>query len=95
MTINRLWTHYKQNPKKTGDRKNTIFLMCDNTCQICFYNENKKMLDIHHIDHDRKNNTFENLACLCVWCHNEHHRLGIHKNIKSILEFIKEKFIGV
>jgi endogenous inhibitor of DNA gyrase (YacG/DUF329 family) len=29
----------------------------------------EKMLDVHHIDHDRRNNVVENLLVLCVWCH--------------------------
>jgi hypothetical protein len=29
----------------------------------------KKMLDVHHIDRNRKNNKTENLRVLCVWCH--------------------------
>lgn len=27
------------------------------------------MLDVHHIDGDRKNNKMTNLQILCVWCH--------------------------
>jgi hypothetical protein len=29
----------------------------------------KDMLDVHHIDFNRKNNTLDNLIVLCVWCH--------------------------
>jgi hypothetical protein len=37
------------------------------TCQIC--NEITNVLDIHHIDYDKKNNLFENLVPLCKSCH--------------------------
>jgi len=38
-------------------------------CKICKYAEHKKMLDVDHIDSNRKNNAIENLQVLCVWCH--------------------------
>lgn len=30
-------------------------------------------LQIHHIDHDPRNNQAENLITLCKWCHHKHH----------------------
>lgn len=38
-------------------------------CNKCGYNKCEQMLDVHHIDCDRSNNTIENLEVLCVWCH--------------------------
>lgn len=38
-------------------------------CMQCGYSETKKMLDVDHIDSNRKNNTIGNLQVLCVWCH--------------------------
>jgi len=29
----------------------------------------KSMLDVHHKDGDRSNNSLTNLEVLCVWCH--------------------------
>ena len=29
----------------------------------------ESLLDVHHIDSNRKNNAIENLEVLCVWCH--------------------------
>ena len=41
----------------------------DRTCCIC--NVRGKFTQIHHIDSNPSNNTFENLAVLCLQCHNE------------------------
>lgn len=40
-------------------------------CCKCGYDEKKKMLDVDHIDSNRKNNELDNLQVLCVWCHAE------------------------
>lgn len=38
-------------------------------CQKCSYDQFVDMLDVHHKDGNRDNNTLENLEVLCVWCH--------------------------
>lgn len=38
-------------------------------CSRCGYKDNVKMLDVDHIDCNRKNNEIDNLQVLCVWCH--------------------------
>jgi hypothetical protein len=43
-------------------RKNQI-------CVRCCYDRDLRMLDVDHIDSDRKNNAIGNLQVLCVWCH--------------------------
>ncbi len=52
-------------------------------CQRCGYDKEKKMLDVDHIDGNRKNGAEGNLQVLCVWCHalktrrvDGHDRLG-------------------
>lgn len=47
----------------------SILFMSDRTCCVC--NERGKTLQIHHIDDNPSNNSFENLAVLCVEHHNE------------------------
>ena len=41
----------------------------DRTCCVC--NESGKPVQIHHIDNDPSNNAPDNLAVLCLICHNE------------------------
>lgn len=38
-------------------------------CSCCGYCEDVRMLDVDHIDGNRKNNMLINLQILCVWCH--------------------------
>jgi hypothetical protein len=51
--------------------KQTVRNICNNTCQLCGISqiENKKLLDVHHIDYNKKNNTLPNLIALCHTCH--------------------------
>ena len=46
----------------------------DRTCCVC--EERGKAYHIHHIDENPSNNVFENLAVLCLECHNETHVKG-------------------
>ena len=38
-------------------------------CQICNKKQEKKKLDVHHIDENKKNNKSRNLISLCHHCH--------------------------
>jgi hypothetical protein len=38
-------------------------------CKKCNYDDDLRMLDVHHKDGNRGNNILENLEVLCVWCH--------------------------
>lgn len=38
-------------------------------CMNCGYNDDDRMLDVHHVDGNRKNGRISNLKVLCVWCH--------------------------
>lgn len=52
------------NPLKEKIRKRDNYI-----CQTCNKNGNKKQLDVHHIDYDKKNNDINNLISLCRNCH--------------------------
>ena len=48
----------------------------DPSCSICGYNEDIALLEVHHIDENRKNNELDNLIVLCPMCHK---KLTTHK----------------
>ncbi len=43
--------------------------LADRTCCVC--NERGKAVQVHHIDEDPSNNDFENLAVVCLQCHDD------------------------
>lgn len=45
-----------------------VLFLSDNTCCIC--RERGKSVQIHHIDENPSNNEIQNLAVLCLECHN-------------------------
>lgn len=57
-----------------SQRREILLEIGDNKCQVCDYDEDIRMLDIHHYDENRNNNKIENLRLVCVWCHLLHHR---------------------
>ena len=58
-----------KNPPIPDDLAAEVQFAADRTCCIC--NVRGKFTQIHHIDSNPSNNTFENLAVLCLQCHNE------------------------
>ena len=38
-------------------------------CLVCGWNEDERILEVHHIDEDRDHNEVENLCILCPTCH--------------------------
>lgn len=59
----------KQRIPIPNDLATEVQFASDRTCCIC--NIRGKFTQIHHIDSNPSNNTFENLAVLCLQCHNE------------------------
>lgn len=57
-----------------GDLATEVQFASHRTCCVC--RERGKETQIHHIDRDPSNNTFENLAVLCLQCHSEAHIEG-------------------
>ena len=47
-----------------------------NECAICHYKEDVDILEVHHIDENRENNSLNNLIILCPICHK---KLTTHK----------------
>ena len=57
--------HY--GPEFTRDLKKQIKESYSFTCQIC--ETHSKNLDVHHIDYDKTNNSWDNLLPVCKVCH--------------------------
>ena len=38
-------------------------------CAVCGWDEDERLLEVHHIDSNRSNNELDNLCILCVLCH--------------------------
>lgn len=38
-------------------------------CLVCGWNEDERILEVHHIDENREHNEIENLCILCPTCH--------------------------
>lgn len=51
-----------------------VMFASDRKCCVCRLEKHK--VQIHHIDEDPSNNTFENLAVICLHCHSDAHTTG-------------------
>ena len=51
-----------------------VRFLSDDTCCVC--NEREKDIQMHHIDGDPSNHAFENLAILCLECHDKAEKTG-------------------
>jgi hypothetical protein len=47
-----------------------ILFDCDRTCCIC-HDRTRKHVQVHHIDGNNGNDSYQNLAVLCLECHND------------------------
>ncbi len=55
----------------SGESSYKLIMQRENLLEVCFLCEknDKRILTVHHIDKNRKNNTITNLVCLCQNCH--------------------------
>jgi hypothetical protein len=51
-----------------------VMFASDRTCCVC--RREKDRIQIHHIDENPSNNTFDNLAVICLHCHSDTQRTG-------------------
>lgn len=70
-------------PSFTTVRKAMISRELINQCNRCGYNENPKILGIHHKDRNRHNNDIQNLEVLCPNCHSLEHLKHISHGFKE------------
>ena len=61
--------------------RKTVILRQNNLCGMCKNNfTTMKPHEIHHINHECKDNNITNLLALCANCHAAHHRYGVPAN---------------
>lgn len=49
--------------------RNKAFLNFEHKCAVCNWNEDERILEVHHKDSNHYNNALENLVILCPTCH--------------------------
>lgn len=79
--------------KIPDDIQAEVVFKSNRECVVC--NNHQRGDHIHHVDGDNTNNKFENLAFLCVYCHNEASVTGnIIKKLsqKTIIKYREHKY---
>lgn len=79
---------YGRDYSKYNYRQKALELLDDVACQRCGYKEFSDVLDVHHIDENRRNNNPSNLIVLCPTCHRVEHYIkgtGWYKKNKTRL----------
>lgn len=77
----------KANLMQTQDSKNYRLKAMNkysHECICCGWNEDERILEVHHIDENRENNDIENLTILCPTCHRKI-TLGYYKLVDNQL----------
>ena len=57
------------NYENAADYRRNAFLKYPHKCCICGYEEDERILEVHHLDENRNNNHIDNLRILCPNCH--------------------------
>lgn len=65
---------WADNPNSHRDKRQEVITRANNKCEYCGYDEDARMFDIHHKNGDHSDNGWDNLMCVCAWCHIKHHR---------------------
>ena len=55
--------------ENTGNYRRVAFNNYEHICAVCKYDKDSRLLQVHHIDNDRNNNSLDNLIILCPTCH--------------------------
>lgn len=70
------------------DYRDIAFRNYEPKCAICGYDEEKFLLEVHHIDENHSNNSLDNLIILCPICHrkltSKKYKLIDRQNIEKI-----------
>ncbi len=72
------------NKNKIDEYKNyrlKAFHIYEHKCALCEWDEDERVLEVHHINENRKDNSIENLIILCPICHKylSLHIYSLHK----------------
>lgn len=51
------------------DYRSKALVTYEHKCFVCGWDEDERILEAHHIDEDRTNNSIQNLCLLCPTCH--------------------------
>ena len=70
--------HYKSKAKLLRNGRKPF-------CDICGWDKATEVLEVHHIDIDRSNNSDDNLQLLCPTCHTYLHFLSHTGKFRSML----------
>jgi len=63
----------KQRGRNRYNHREIAFSNFEHKCDICGYNKIIDILQVHHINRNRRDNSIKNLQILCPNCHNEIH----------------------
>jgi 5-methylcytosine-specific restriction endonuclease McrA len=58
--------HYDTGEHRYRERS---FAKYEHKCAVCGWDEDEDVLEVHHIDENRSNNSIDNLIILCPTCH--------------------------
>ena len=84
---NKLFKTKINNPQYDGkDYRKRAFEIYPHACMVCGYDEDPRILEVHHIDENRDNNNDKNLSILCPNCHRKItlHYYKLTKNFKLL-----------
>lgn len=67
---NKIFKSGNNHPSFKGtDYRKLAFNTYPHCCAVCGYDEDIRLLEVHHIDENHNNNNVENLILLCPLCH--------------------------
>lgn len=74
----------------SGIRSKIAGMKLNERCCMCGYHKYPQILEVHHIDHNRKNNHWSNLTLLCPNCHKSHHFVQPILIVPTIEDLMRE-----
>lgn len=68
--LTEIWPdHYNSNSIGVTTYRREAFRNFKHECAVCKWDKDARVLQVHHLDSNRDNNTLENLIILCPTCH--------------------------